>query len=73
MQCQMLGCEDPEIPEGDFGITIKSETVSNVEVLACDLCNEQWLNLKAYRSGDHESWLLNSHDAIAEVSNESNL
>ena len=65
--CEMLGCEDPTFVEGEYGKPIQSETMPDVEVTACDLCYEEWLNLKAYRTGSHEDWLLNSHEAISQV------
>ena len=64
IRCQMLGCEDPTFVEGEYGKPIQSETMPDVEVTACDPCHEEWLNLKAYHTGSHEDWLLNSAEVV---------
>ena len=52
--CEMLGCEDPVIQVG-------VDTIYPIDSLrSCETCWETYENLRAYREGDHETWVEHS-------------
>ena len=52
--CEMLGCEDPVIQVG-------VDTIYPIDSLqSCETCWEEYENLRAYRPGDHETWVEHS-------------
>ena len=64
--CEMLGCEDPVIQVGELDTPDDSwwhiDSLKDEEngVLACDSCWQEYENLRAYRPGDHETWVEHS-------------
>ena len=58
--CEMLGCEDPVIEVGVDTIYPIDSLNTKTYVKSCETCWEEYENLRAYRPGDHETWVEHS-------------